>query len=115
MFIVDYVTFGRLPFREMDYELGMLDEWMEKIAEAEELARDFTYVATGHGPVGNRAGITEWRQYFEDLRAAVSDGIAAGMSLEEMQQEITMDDYSHWGGHDWVHENVLAMYHFLTD
>ncbi len=115
MFVVDYVTFGRFPYREMDYELGMLDEWMEKIAEAEELARNFTYVATGHGPVGNREGITEWRQYFEDLRAAVADGIAAGESLEQMQQRITMDEYSRWVGHDWVHENVLAMYHFLTD
>ena len=52
--------------------------------------------------MGNRAGITEWRQYFEDLRAAVSDAIAAGLSLEDMQRQITMDDYSHWGGHDWV-------------
>lgn len=115
MFVVDYVTFGRFPYREMDYELGLLDEWMEKIAEAEELARNFTYVATGHGPVGNRENVIEWRQYFDDLRGAVANGIAAGQSLEEMQQRITMDEYSHWVGHDWVHENVLAMYHFLTD
>ena len=115
MFVVDYVTFGRFPYREMDYELGRLDEWMEKIAEAEELARNYTYVATGHGPVGNLENVIEWRQYFDDLRSAVADGIAAGQSLEELQQRITMDEYSHWVGHDWVHENVLAMYHFLTD
>lgn len=115
MFIVDYVTFGRLPYREMDYELGRFDQWMEKIAEAEAIAADFTYVATGHGPVGNRDNIVAWREYLEALRDAVARGIAAGQSLEELQSSITMDDYRNWAGHDWVHENVLGMYHFLTD
>ena len=35
MLIVDYVTFGRVPNREMDYELGMFEEWMTAIVEAE--------------------------------------------------------------------------------
>lgn len=115
MFIVDYVTFGRLPYREMDYELGRFDQWMEKIAEAEAIAADFTHVATGHGPVGNRQNIVEWREYLETLRDEVARGIAAGQSLEELQATVTMDEYRHWAGHDWVHENVLGMYHFLTD
>ena len=42
-------------------------------------------------------------------------GIAAGRTLEQMQQSITMDEYSDWQGFDWVDENVLGMYHFLTD
>jgi glyoxylase-like metal-dependent hydrolase (beta-lactamase superfamily II) len=115
MFVVDYVTFGRLPYREMDYELGRLDQWLEKIAEAEAIAAGFTHVATGHGPVGNRQNIVEWREYFESLRDAVARGLAAGQSLEELQATVTMDEYRHWAGHDWVHENVLGMYHFLTD
>jgi glyoxylase-like metal-dependent hydrolase (beta-lactamase superfamily II) len=115
MFIVDYVTFGRLPYREMDYELGRFDQWMQRIAEAEVAAADFSYVATGHGPVGDRQNIVEWREYLEALRDAVARGIAAGQSLDELQSSITMDEYRHWAGHDWVHENVLGMYHFLTD
>jgi len=115
MFIVDYVTFGRLPYREMDYELGRFDQWMEKIAEAEALAANFSYVATGHGPVGNRDNIVQWREYLEKLRDAVAAGLAAGRSLEELQRTVTMDEYRNWMGHDWVHENVLGMYHFLTD
>ena len=35
MFIVDYVTFGRVPNRGMDYELGMFEEWMAAILAAE--------------------------------------------------------------------------------
>jgi len=26
-----------------------------------------------------------------------------------------MGEYSDWEGFDWVDENVLGMYHFLTD
>jgi glyoxylase-like metal-dependent hydrolase (beta-lactamase superfamily II) len=115
MLVVDYVTFGRPPNREMDYELGMFEEWMAAIRRTEELAADFEFVATGHGPVGTREDVRTWREYFEQLRDEVAAGLAAGQTLEEMQQTITMDEYSHWDDFDWVDENVLGMYHFLTD
>ena len=51
----------------------------------------------------------------EDLRDAVDAAIAAGQTLEEMQRTVTMDEYSHWERFDWVDENVLGMYNFLTD
>ena len=115
MFVVDYVTFGRLPNREMDYELGMFDEWMAAIVETERLAAGFDFVATGHGPVGTRDDVRAWREYFEKLRDQVAAGIAAGQSLTEMQRDIDMEEYSHWADFDWVDLNVLGMYHFLTD
>ncbi len=115
MFVVDYVTFGRLPYREMDYELGFFDQWMTKISEAEELSKNFSHVATGHGPMGTWENVVEWREYFEKLEAAVATGIAEGKSLEELQQTIRLDEYREWVGYDWLHENVLGMYHFLTD
>ena len=115
MLIVDYVSFGRLPNREMDYENGMFEEWMAAIRQAEEAAQDYQFVATGHGPVGTADDVRAWREYFEQLRAEVAAGIAAGRTLEEMQRDIKMEEYSHWEGFDWVDENVLGMYHFLTD
>ena len=115
MFLVDYVTFQRLPFMEMDYELGMFEEWMEAIREAEEIAANYDHVATGHGPVGTAADITAWREYFEALRDAVAAAIAEGQSLEEMQASIEIPEYSHWAGYGWLDLNVLGMYHFLTD
>ena len=51
----------------------------------------------------------------DKLRDAVATGIATGQTLEDMQRDITMDEYSDWEGFDWVDENVLGMYHFLTD
>lgn len=115
MFVVDYITFQRLPFMEMDFELGMYDEWMTAIRETEEIARDFDHVAAGHGPVGTVDDITDWRLYFEALEAAVAAAIDAGQSLEEMQQTIEIPEFSHWNGYSWLDMNVLGMYHFLTD
>ena len=115
MFVVDYITFQRLPFMEMDFEMGMYEEWMAAIRETEEIARDFDHVATGHGPVGTVDDITDWRLYFEALEAAVAAAIANGQSLEEMQQSIEIPDYDHWNGYNWLDLNVLGMYHFLTD
>ncbi len=114
MLIVDYVS-GRLPNREMDYELGQFEEWMTAIRVTEELAQDFEFVATGHGPVGTWEVVRAWREYLEKLQDEVSAGIAAGQTLAEMQRDIKMEEYSHWEGFDWIDENVLGMYHFLTD
>jgi glyoxylase-like metal-dependent hydrolase (beta-lactamase superfamily II) len=115
LFIVDYVSFRRLPNREMDYELGQFKEWMTAIRNAEKMAMGFKHVATGHGPVGTVKDITAWREYFEKLQTAVAAGLAKGQTLEQMQRDIKMAEYSKWDGFDWVPLNVLAMYHFLTD
>jgi glyoxylase-like metal-dependent hydrolase (beta-lactamase superfamily II) len=115
LFLVDFVSFRRLPNQEMDYEEGQFEEWMAAIRKAEGLAAGFKFVATGHGPVGTVKDITAWREYFEKLRAAVAAGIKAGQTLEQMQRNIKMAEYSHWDGFDWVPLNVLGMYHFLTD
>ncbi len=114
MLIVDYVS-GRLPNREMDYELGQFEEWMTAIRVTEEQAQDFEFVATGHGPVGSWEVVTAWREYLEKLQDEVTAGIAAGQTLAEMQRDIKMEEYSDWEGFDWIDENVLGMYHFLTD
>jgi glyoxylase-like metal-dependent hydrolase (beta-lactamase superfamily II) len=115
LFMVDFVSFRRLPNRELDYELGRFDGWMTAIRNAEKLAAGFKHVATGHGPVGTVKDITAWREYFEKLRTAVAAGIAKKQTLEQMQRDITMAEYSHWEGFEWVPLNVLGVYHFLTD
>ncbi len=115
LFLVDFISFRRLPNREMDYELGQFEEWMTAVRNAEKLAAGFKYVVTGHGPVGTVNDITAWREYFEKLRSQVAAGIAKGQTLDQMQRDIKMAEYSHWDGFDWAPLNVLGMYHFLTD
>jgi len=115
MQVVDFITFRRLPFREMDFEEGLFPEWMAAIKHWEAIARGYDYISPGHGPLGDLQDVKEWRRYFEALRDAVADGIAAGQSLEEMRANIRIDEYSDWEGYSWLDENVLGMYHFLTD
>ena len=115
MQVVDFITFQRLPYREMDFENGLFDEWMSAIKHWESLADEYDYISPGHGPVGDLADVKEWRRYFEALRDAVAAGIAAGQSLEEMRASIEIPEYSDWEGYSWLDENVLGMYHFLTD
>ena len=81
----------------------------------EKLAAGFKYVVTGHGPVGTVKDIVAWREYFEKLGTQVAAGIAKGQTLEQMQRDIKMAEYSQWDGFDWAPLNVLGMYHFLTD
>jgi glyoxylase-like metal-dependent hydrolase (beta-lactamase superfamily II) len=116
LFMVDFVSFQRLPNQEMDYQLGQWPEWKAAIRKGEALAAGFKFVATGHGPVGTVKDVTAWRVYFEKLESAVAAGIKAGQTLEQMQQNIKMAEYSQWDGYPaWVPLNVLGMYHFLTD
>ncbi len=114
MLAVDYVS-NRYPNREMDYELGGYEEWIAAIELTEELATDYEFVATGHGAVGNYQTVTKWRRYLEELQAKVEAGIAAGQSMEYMQENMTIERRVGWEGIDWVDENIQGMYHFLTD
>ena len=79
MHIVDFITFQRLPYREMDFENGLFDEWMSAIKHWESLASEYDYISPGHGPVGDITDVREWRRYFEALRDAVADGIHLAM------------------------------------
>ena len=116
LFIVDAVTFGRMPHTEMDYELGLYEEWMAVIRRIEQESKNYEHIATGHGPMGTSENVTEWREYFEALEAAVAGGIESGQSLEQMMETIKIPEYSHWVSYDaWLPLNVRGMYHFLTD
>ena len=55
--------------------------------------------------------MTEAREFFEDLRAAVSAGMAAGKSLEDLQKTITLEKYKGWAYYDRLRAaNVAAAY-----
>jgi hypothetical protein len=93
----------------------MYAEWLAAIRHWEEEAKNYEYISAGHGPLGNADGVTEWREYFEALEAAVAAAIEAGQTLEEMRDSIELPGYENWAGYSWLNENVLAMYHFLTE
>ena len=111
LFVVDFISLKRLPFRNMGgYDL---DVWLDEIRDIEAIGAEF--VIPAHGSVGTTADVVEVRQYLEELRDAVAEGMAAGSSLEELQASITLEAYSDWANYeDWLPLNVEGMYNMLS-
>lgn len=107
VFVVDVAAVERLPYRTLpglDYE-GTID-YLKAVE-----ALDFDVFVAGHGPVGDKADIAAHRGYLEELHAAVTDGRARGLTLEEAKETITMDAYAGWGQYDaWLKENIEGMW-----
>ena len=107
LFVVDLVTVGRLPYRDLSD--AYFPDWIEALGRVEAL--DFEILAPGHGPLGGKQDVADHRRYFEDLHAAVVAAARAGQSLEEMKQSITLDAYKDWGQYDdWRELNIEGMY-----
>ena len=116
VFVVDYISVGRVPFQTIFRTSGggTLDAVLNSIRLVEML--DFDVVAPAHGVVGGKADVASYRHYLEELRESVAAGIAAGRSVEELQASILMEPYSDWINYEnWRPLNVAGMYDLLTD
>ena len=65
----------------------------------------------GHGEVATANDIREFRNYLADLKMRVSKAIAAGLTLEQAKQKLTLPDkYSAFGFKNFATPNVEDMY-----
>jgi glyoxylase-like metal-dependent hydrolase (beta-lactamase superfamily II) len=86
-----------------------MSEWITSYRTVEAL--DFDILAPGHGSLFARRDVAESREFFEDLRAAVSAGMAAGKSLAELQKTITLEKYKGWAYYERLRaSNIAAAY-----
>ena len=110
LFTADLVTVRRLPFETL--EDSYFPQWIDAIRQVE--AMDFQILVPGHGQLGTKADASDHRAYLEDLYTAVLEGVRKGLSLEEMQDTITLDQYEDWIQYeDWRRMNVEGMYNQL--
>ncbi len=88
---VDYLT----PKRPPAYDLygGFIPDWLASLRRVEQL--DFDTISPGHELPGTKADAIEQRRYMEDLIAAVTEGMAAGLTEEELVDTVLMEDYDH--------------------
>jgi glyoxylase-like metal-dependent hydrolase (beta-lactamase superfamily II) len=89
---------GCYPF--IDYNTGGSIDGMISAAE-ENVARvgNRTIVISGHGPVGNRAGLIEFRDMLIEIRERVAKLKKEGRSTDEVQGAKPTADYdAKWGG-----------------
>lgn len=110
VFAVDIVAVKRLPYQ--DFPDADMAGWIATLKALE--AMDFDILAPGHGPLGGKADLADHRRYLETLRDQVKAGMAAGKSVDELKQTVTMSDYAGWGMYkEWREPNVAGMYRLL--
>jgi glyoxylase-like metal-dependent hydrolase (beta-lactamase superfamily II) len=90
-----------------------IDEWIRSYENV--FALDFDTFAGGHGDFFPKADVALPIQFLKDLKSEVEAAIAAGKTLEQMKQEITLDQYKDWAYYDRLREkNIEAAYLNLT-
>ena len=88
----DIVFFGRYP--NIDFaNHGSIDGMIRGVDEVLAFATDDMKIVPGHGPVGTKAQIREYRQMLVDARERVAKGIAAGMTEDQVVAAKPNADY----------------------
>lgn len=65
----------------------------------------------GHGNVAEAADIKDFRDYLDDLRARVKQGIASGLTLDQAKQQLTLPEkYKAFAFQNFATPNVEDMY-----
>jgi glyoxylase-like metal-dependent hydrolase (beta-lactamase superfamily II) len=90
---------------------GPVSNW---IAACERmLAWDLETVVPGHGPITDKNGIREMRDYLAYLLAESARCRDAGMSFEQAVERISLDRWANWGESERICVNVHACYREL--
>jgi glyoxylase-like metal-dependent hydrolase (beta-lactamase superfamily II) len=109
LFAVDFIPVNSYAFR--DFPDAYMPDWIESLQRVE--AMDFDVLVPGHGPLGNKASVTMFREYLQDLRAEVTRYAREGKSLDEIKQLVTLSKYAAWGPKDWFPLNIEGMYRLV--
>jgi glyoxylase-like metal-dependent hydrolase (beta-lactamase superfamily II) len=88
----DIVVFGRYPNIDFAYG-GSIDGMIRGVDEVIAFAKDDTKIVPGHGPLGTKAMIREYRQMLVDVRERIQKLKAAGKSEDEVVAAKPNADY----------------------
>jgi glyoxylase-like metal-dependent hydrolase (beta-lactamase superfamily II) len=108
----------RDDIRSLPSACGPLDgtpiaEWIRSYKAVEAL--DFDIFAGGHGAFFTKTDVARSRQFLEDLKDAVTAGMQQGLSLEQLQEQIRLDQYADWAYYDRLRaKNIEAAYRNLV-
>lgn len=104
LFAGDYVWINRMCCY-FQFDRRPLDTWIESLRNLEEL--DFDLLVNSHYESGSKADLIAFRRWLEDLKFAVSSRIADGMSLEEIQSDVSLEAYANWANFDTQLEAII--------
>jgi len=95
------VVFGTDLLQVQRFPMGpftRLGEWIDAYTIIDDL--DFDILVPGHGIVGTKDDVTAFLAYLKDLGTGVAAGVAKGLSLEQIQESLTLDAYRGWLRYD---------------
>lgn len=113
MFVADWVVVGRMPYQDLPgYDIhGMIRSTKALLQRPA-----FDVFVGAHAQMGTAHDVQYYLNYLQDLYAAVRDGMLAGKSLPQLQQEITLDQYQQLGLYEqWLPLNIEGVYRTLND
>ena len=90
---------------------GPLSNWVAACDVMLELDAD--RIVPGHGPITDRDGIRQVRDYLTFVDEQARARYAAGMSAEEAIADIALGEFGKWAEHGRIAQNVLAVYYEL--
>lgn len=93
----DHYFNGFFPFVDVQNG-GSVERMAENIGKVLAMIDDKTVIIPGHGPVSNRAELTEYKAMLEGTSAEVAAMRAKGMNLGQMQVEGLNDKWKPWTG-----------------
>jgi glyoxylase-like metal-dependent hydrolase (beta-lactamase superfamily II) len=111
LFAVDFIPVKGVAFR--DFPDAYLPDWQDSLRRVETM--DFDILVPGHGPVGTKADVTAFREYMDDLWAAVKEAVRAGKTVEEAQAEIKLEKYADWSQFEnWGPLNIAGAHRIFS-
>jgi glyoxylase-like metal-dependent hydrolase (beta-lactamase superfamily II) len=112
LFAVDFIPVETVAYRALPD--GYPDEWIDSLKQVEGL--EFDTLVPGHGKIGKKEHVHQFRVYLEDLRAAVLEQVQKGVGIEEAKKNVQLPKYEQWQRYaEWFPENVEGMYRYLSE
>lgn len=110
-FAVDFISRDRVGYRDLPG--WYFPDHFRALSRLLDL--EFDVIVFGHGPNGDRASVIRQIAYYDDLRGAVAEAIAAGLSEDEAAERVRLPAYEGWDGYaNWFPLNVRGMYRWLA-
>ncbi len=95
----DLVFHHIIPYIDVDAGADILN-WIDILDELIRIGGDDAVVVPGHGEVGSIQVLIDQRDYLQDLWDAVASARERGLTLEQAQTEIALEQYREYDGYD---------------
>ena len=113
LFVADWIVLGRMPYQRLPgYDIhGMIRSTKAVLEE-----KPFDVFVGAHADMGTRKDVERYLSYLQNLYAEVRDGMLAGKSLETLQQDIKLDEFSDLKMYnEWLPQNIEGVYKTLNE